>query len=161
MKMSRKAHMERRIKKISNHVNLIKRPEPLYKFRNNTGVDLVLSIPDANGKKHIEPHGEWVGDDRYMDMVRLTNEALFVGKLTPDEPEKVELLVETIKKEEKQMSDEKLILDQPETVTTHGKIEHVVAKTTPVKPLNENDPNEKKEILLTEDPIDGLEILID
>jgi hypothetical protein len=50
---------------------------------------------------------------------------------------------------------EKLILDQPDTVTEQGKVEHVVSK--PAKKLNETQGEEGKqpEVLLNEGPVEG------
>jgi hypothetical protein len=51
----------------------------------------------------------------------------------------------------------KLILDQPSTVTANGTVEHVVASQT----INEASPNaSQKEVLLNETPLDGVEIII-
>ena len=61
--------------------------------------------------------------------------------------------------EENKMPNDKLILDQPDTITNKGKIEHVVADTNP-QPINdstENKPN--SEVLLTENPLDGVSII--
>jgi hypothetical protein len=53
------------------------------------------------------------------------------------------------------MSEEKLILDQPDTVTDEGKVEHVVSKKK--KKLNETKSTgeQQPDVLLNEGPIEG------
>ena len=65
-------------------------------------------------------------------------------------------------KKENNMNENKLILDQPDTVTSKGKVEHVVDENTPVQNINDNnDVDAKKaDVLLNESPIDGLEIIL-
>ena len=60
---------------------------------------------------------------------------------------------------EHQMSD-KLILDQPDTITNKGKIEHMVGDNT-MKPLNDssNPAKQNQDVLLTENPLDGVAII--
>jgi hypothetical protein len=49
---------------------------------------------------------------------------------------------------------DKLILDQPDTITEQGKVEHVV-QGSPVQPLRESEKAEEtKEVLLNERPVD-------
>ena len=54
----------------------------------------------------------------------------------------------------------KLILDQPDTVTAKGTIEHVVDNAVPVQKINDSTNNKQQpDVLLNEGPIDGLEII--
>ncbi len=56
--------------------------------------------------------------------------------------------------------EQKLILDQPNIVKQEGTIEHVL----PVKqkPLHEGIPNEEKpDVLINEDPMSGVEIILE
>jgi hypothetical protein len=53
----------------------------------------------------------------------------------------------------------KLVLDQPDRITTEGKVESVVRDDVPVKPLHDHDAKNQKDVLLNEVP-DG-EIIID
>jgi hypothetical protein len=58
------------------------------------------------------------------------------------------------------MTEQKLILDQPDTITNKGKIEHVVANDQPLQSLNDAcaaKPN--KDILISENPLDGIAII--
>ena len=60
------------------------------------------------------------------------------------------------------MNEQKLILDQPDLVTNQGKVEHVVAPNPKLQPINDAvNPNGSKaqDVLLTEDPVEGLTII--
>ena len=58
------------------------------------------------------------------------------------------------------MNEQKLILDQPDTVTTKGKVEHIVAPQQPIQPLNDAASNQPQaDVLLTENPLDGVAII--
>jgi hypothetical protein len=122
--------------------------EGLYVFKNRTQGTLFLSKPTATGKRTVEPNETWEGDDYYLKTM-VPREAIVVSVLKqPNQPE-----------ENQAMNEEKLILDQPDKVTSEGKIEHVVAKN---KPINENMPANpsQTEVLLTEDPLEGVEIVL-
>ena len=122
----------------------------LYVFRNNTSGSLDLPKATASGMKHIPPGGEFQGDDYFMSLVK-TNELKFVRTIVTPEQQK-----------ESKMQADKLILDQPDTVTTAGTVEHVVT-TSPVS-LTENTPvgDKPKEVLINEDPdMSGIEIITD
>ncbi len=127
--------------------------EGLYVYRNNTGATLVLPKPTPNGQTRVEANCEFEGDNYYMSLVK-TNMLKFIRELiSPDEERK-----------QKMLNEEKLILDQPPTVTTKGVVEQVVTKTTPADKkklkLQEQKPNsETGEVLLTEDPLAGVTIL--
>ncbi len=117
-------------------------------YRNNTKGTLTLPKPSFDGKLFVEPNDTWEGDESYMYMVQSSNEAKLVSVSTPTQ--------------EVNTMPEKLILDQPDTVTTAGKVEHVLVTEPTVKKLNEETPtpNPTKEVLLTEDPMEGLEIIM-
>jgi hypothetical protein len=52
-----------------------------------------------------------------------------------------------------------LILDQPDTITSKGKIEHVVDNEHPVQPLNDSTASKPAvDFLLNENPLDGVAI---
>lgn len=134
----------------------------LYVFENNTQGDLNLPKPavavfDAAGnKKHnnrmVPFKGRWHGDSYFMFLVsKSPNEARFIE--TIQEPQK--------EKEMEIMQNNKLILDQPDTVTTGGKVEHF---EQPAIKLNENKPKTDvgtSEILINEDPMEGVQIILD
>jgi hypothetical protein len=119
----------------------------MYVFRNRSSVaSLELPKPSADGKRWIEPGQTWKGDSYYMSMV-------------PREAILVESLGDT-KKEETKM-EERLILDQPEQITSAGKVEHEAADELPK--VVESSPEEckSKERLITEDPLAGVTIIRD
>lgn len=119
----------------------------MYVFRNRSSVaSLELPKPSADGKRWVEPGQTWRGDSYYMSMV-------------PREAILVESLGET-KKEEAKM-EERLILDQPEQITSAGKVEYGAADELPE--VVESSPKEgkSKERLITEDPLAGVTIIRD
>lgn len=119
----------------------------MYVFRNRSAVaSLELPKVSADGKKWVDPGATWRGDSYYLSMV-------------PREAVLVESLCEQ-KKEETKMED-KLILDQPDHVTSAGKVEYTAVGED--MPINEGVPQETKtkERLLTEDPLAGVTIIRD
>ena len=85
-----------------------------------------------------------------MNLLRLIEE------ITPKKTTQ-EIAAEIMK--ENNMPDQKLILDQPDTITQKGKVEHVVTKETPVQPLNDSAGAKNADVLLTENPLDGVSII--
>lgn len=129
----------------------------LYIYENNTDGDLKLPKPTATGIRVIGPRKRFEGDSYFMQFVgspmnllRLIEE--IKPKLTTAE------IAEQIQKEAT-MAGEKLILDQPDTITTRGKIEHVVDDTVPKQPLNDSANQTPPDVLLNEQPLAGLEII--
>ncbi len=133
----------------------------VYIYENNTDGDLKLPKPTDSGLRMIGPRKRFQGDSYFMtwvgspmNLLRLVEEV--VPKKTHQEiqQQKQELLNEV------NMQD-KLILDQPDTITNNGKIERVVAQPNQI-PLNDvTDPEQKKpDVLLTEGPLDGIEIIL-
>lgn len=119
-----------------------------YIFRNNTKGTLTLHKRSLDDRLYIEPNETWQGDESYMYMVQSTNEAKIVSVIPSTQ--------------EANIMQNKLILDQPDTVTSVGKIEHVVEQAPPVVKLNETKPapQPSKEVLITEDPMEGIEIIL-
>jgi hypothetical protein len=119
----------------------------MYLFKNRSSVaSLELPKPSADGKRWVEPGQTWKGDSYFLGMV--PGDAILVECLTEQ------------KKEDGKMP-EKLILDQPDQVTSAGKVEHSVVQED--LPINEVSPHEAKakERLLTEDPLAGVTIIRD
>lgn len=121
--------------------------EGLYLFKNRSSV-ATLELPkvSSEGKKWIEPNGTWQGDSYFFKMI--PKEAVLVKTIS--EPKKEEIM------------ENKLLLDQPDQVTTKGKVEHVVPESE--LKLNETpvvEEKETKEKLLTEDPLAGVTIIRD
>lgn len=126
--------------------------EGLFRFRNRHNATLALPKPAADGTKVVGPRGEWEGDSYFLKMI--PREATLVATLRHPQPPQMEDVV----------MEQKLILDQPDQVTTSGQIEHIMPTQPVVAPLNEQPgaPAPKpSERLLNEDPMDGVTILRD
>jgi hypothetical protein len=127
--------------------------EGLYLYRNKSkDATLELPKPTATGQKVVGPLGEWQGDNYYMQLVK-TNLATLVREIISPA-------------EEKAMNEQKLILDQPDRVTSKGTVEHVlvepnnaVAEPATTK-KTKKEHTKKKETLLNEAPVDGVEIVL-
>jgi hypothetical protein len=121
----------------------------VYLFKNNSKADIMLSKPTNEGYKVVSPGQEFRGDSYFK---KLVGQGLtFLRDETP-------IVVD----EGKIMAQEKLILDQPDQVTTQGKIEQVVKSQVPQK-LNETRPgeeNKQQDVLIAEDPLAGVEIVL-
>lgn len=125
----------------------------LFLFRNRSQT-ATLSLPKASvdGVRTVGPYnpkvpgsGEWKGNSYFFQLV-------------PRDA----ILIETITAPGEILMENKLILDQPDQVTNAGPVEHVVETDLP---LNEN-PNkgteqQSAEVLLTEDPLEGVTIIND
>ncbi len=122
----------------------------LYVFQNNTKGDLYLPKPPSEGAsrliKPVDPKvpnsGQFQGDSYFMNMVK-THE--------------LRLVREVVSANEGRM-EEKLILDQPDTVKDKGKVEQVLQRKEILIQESEND-SDNPEVLLNENPMDGIEIL--
>lgn len=123
--------------------------EGLYLFRNSTNSDLSLPRPTSSGLRVIGPMAEFQGDNYYMQMVK-TGLLRLVKELQSPENQRMAL-------EEKTMNEQKLILDQPDMITEHGKVEHVVAGQKPQQKLNETkkDKQPQPDVLLNEAPVEA------
>lgn len=125
-------------------------------FENNTDGDLKLPKATDSGIRTVGPRKRFQGDSYFLKWV---GSPLNLLKL-------VEVVVPQMtfqQIQEQNMANEKLLLDQPDTITHQGKIEHVVAQPgQPAQPINDTtDPTLKRpDILLTEDPLDGVEIIL-
>ena len=118
----------------------------VFVYENNTDADLNLPKPTSTGTRTIGPRKRFQGDSYYLTWVGSPMNLLrFIEEIVPkDNPLKTLNESETNK-----MNDNKLILDQPEIVTSQGQVEHVVVNESP-----DQDSSEKKtEILLNESPI--------
>ena len=143
----------------------------VYVYENNTDGDLTLPKPTDSGVRKISPKGKpgcrFQGDSYYLQWVGSPMNLLkFVEEIVPkmtfqelqDHKAKQQLLLE-----ETEMANERqLLLDQPDCITHNGKIERVVVEPGQIKINDNTDPNQKKpaDVLLTEDPLDGVEIIL-
>ena len=147
MKSGKKANRLERADQKRKAVEYHQAGTGMYVFRNRSSVaSLELPKPSADGKRWVEPGQTWRGDSYYMSMV-------------PREAILVESLGET-KKEEAKM-EERLILDQPEQITSAGKVEHEATDEMPKVVESSPKENRSKERLITEDPLAGVTIIRD
>ena len=124
----------------------------IYVYQNNTKGDLDLPKATKSGKKSLRVGEQFQGDNYYMRLVQ-TNELRYIKCIVSADAEN------TVLKEE--VVSDKLILNQPDRVTTQGKVEQVLVE--PKQTLNENQPKSNKpknDVLLTEDPMEGVEIIL-
>jgi hypothetical protein len=122
-----------------------------YLFQNNTGGDLILPKKTKDGIKLLNKNAQFEGDSYFFQLVR-QGQLRYIKELNAPE-ERTEDVTQT-----------KLILDQPDRVTAKGTVEQVIADQKQ-KPLNEVAPTAKKQsppadVLINEDPMDGVEILL-
>jgi hypothetical protein len=143
----------------------------VYIYENNTEGDLKLPKPTDSGVRQISPKNkpgcrfqgdsyylQWVGSP--MNLLKLVEEV--VPKMTHTELMDHRAKQEQLLEDEAMANERQLLLDQPDCITQHGKIERVVAEPGQ-QPINDNtDLSQKKpaEVLLTEDPLDGVEIIL-
>jgi hypothetical protein len=152
---ARKLNQYQRLIDLKARTEYYQHGEGLYVFRNKTSGTLELPKPTMSGTTHVGPKQEWQGDDYYMPLVR-KNEAVMVKcLLTPEQT------IEMKKQKENPVNEQKLILDQPDRVTHGGTVEQVASNAP--SPINEVSPVEQKikeEILINEDPMEGVDILM-
>lgn len=114
----------------------------IYENRDPNG-ELTLPKPTKTGTRIIGPKGRFQGDDYYMQYVRSGILRLIEILEAPVE----EVIVE-----------QKLILDQPETVTVNGQVEQIVEN--PAEVLSEDTGKKKKKpVLLNEGPVGAVELV--
>lgn len=145
MKLSKLESREYRKKKMERAIQ----GEGLYIFRNKTPGDLMLPKPAEGGVRTVPSGQEFQGDSYFMCLVK-TNQCSLVQELVSPQQTK------------EQKMQEKLLLDQPEQITAAGQVEHVVAKEPQQVPLNEvpvATETPTTDVLLTEDPLDGVDII--
>jgi len=120
-----------------------------YLFVNNTRGDLTLEKPPIKGRNPVPIGQTFVGDNYFLKLMR-SGDIRLIEVLKPAECERTEI-----------MTDQKLILDQPNRFTNQGQTEHVVPEDKGVKSLIENHPHKPiVDKLITEDPLEGVEILL-
>ncbi len=119
----------------------------LYVYENRANAELTLPKPTKSGKRILAPKERFQGDNYYMQLVR-TGNLRFI--------EEIQAPISEVK-----MTEEKLILDQPETVTTEGKVERVAPNPViPVAPISESGKaKEQAPVLINESPDDSVVII--
>lgn len=129
--------------------------EGIYVFRNNNKGTLDLPKPTKTGQTRIPENGEWEGDSYFMILVKNNMARLIRVILSPEEERKQKTM------------NEQLILDQPPRTTSDGVVEQILVK--PENPVNSNKskkkeklteaPENSEDLLITEDPLEGVVIL--
>lgn len=126
----------------------------LFVYENNTDGDLSLPKATASGHRKVGPRQRFQGDSYFMTWVKPPLNLLkFIEEVSP--------ALTHAQLMEANMAEKKLILDQPDTITHKGKVEHVVEDGALQKLHDASDPTKKQQdVLLTEDPLDGVEIIL-
>lgn len=131
----------------------------LYIFENHRNNDFSLPVKSHCGKKMIGPRGRFTGDSYFLSFVK-TGDIRMIQVLEHKAEDTPSVL-----KEASEGNMEKLILDQPEKFTVKGHTEHVVAETPGQKKLTEisgqNAGQTQPDVLLTENPLEGIDIIND
>lgn len=137
-----------------NNIEVQQKGEGLFIFKNRSSfATLELLKKSKDGKKWVGPNETWQGDSYFLKMV--PREAILVQTLINPKQET----------KEDNMSDNKLLLDQPDQVTSDGRVEHVVPneeqQINEQVPVKSENKKKSKETLLTEDPLAGVTIIRD
>ena len=123
-----------------------------YIFENNTSGDFQLPKPAMNGARWLKKDAQFTGDSFFL-------------KYVPKELRLISVVVEASQVNVNESTESKLILDQPDTVTQSGKVEDTQ--------LNDSTENKDEhegscacetcsdQMLLNEDPMSGVDIIID
>jgi hypothetical protein len=128
--------------------------EGVFVFANNTKGDLQLAKPPIKGGVKIGsmtliPRGaEFHGDSYFLPMLRTNELRLIETLISPEEQRST-------------MQEQKLLLNQPDRVTTKGTVEQVIPPQ-PQQALNEGQPARQpvQDVLINEDPMSGVEIVL-
>jgi len=123
--------------------------DTIYTFENHRTHDFSLPKKSFDGKSLIPPKGKFKGD-AYFLMFLKTGDV----RLVSAEP--------YINESKKENDMQKLILDQPDRVTSHGKTESVVVDTPTQQVLTETPTKVNApapDVLLVENPLDGIDII--
>jgi hypothetical protein len=133
----------------------------LFEYRNRSSGTLTLpkSIRIKGREiKEIEKNGTWEGDSYFQILVR-QGLASLVRVIVPEDAPVVLPQTLNVIKEGTEMSEDKLLLEQPDTVKTTGKVEQVVANANANAKKIEKPKSKNEEVLLNDDPLSGVQIL--
>lgn len=152
-RMNRYQRRELNAEKLKNNMS----GTGIYIYENNSDGDLKLPKPTDSGIKTVGPRKQFQGDSYYMQWVGSPMNLL---KLVQEVVPQMTFQQKQDLKEEQIMNDKQLILDQPDCINEHGKVERVIVEPTQI-PINDNtNQNQPVDVLLTEDPLDGVEIIL-
>lgn len=119
-----------------------------YLFQNNTKGDFYLPRPTKTGQRIVRKDQQFIGDSYYFQ---------FCGNLQHSGIKAKSNELRFIQEVKQPMPQEKLITEVPPTVTHEGTVEYV--RQTSNEKLNEEKDKNQVEVLLTEDPLDGIKLL--
>ena len=126
----------------------------LYEYRNRSKSDFLLPKPANDGRKSICAGGVFQSDSYFLrnvpsplSIVRVIDQGL------PEQTKGEVIMTEAV------ISEEKLILDQPDTVTSAGKVEQVVVGKKSKKAAIKLQESEEGEKLICDAPNGDVEIL--
>lgn len=126
--------------------------EGLYLYENHSEADLTLPRPTKSGLRSVGPKSQFQGDNYFMQLVRNGHLRLIKELQSPEQERSLR---------EGTMEQEKLILDQPKTITEHGEVEHVINANTPVQKLHEGGDEPQPDVLLNEAPVDDGFVIVE
>lgn len=127
--------------------------EGVYVFRNHTNGELMLPKPLAGGKTRVNKGEEFQGDSYFLSLVKC-NMLTLVREI--QSPQAQRLDIEKVKLMEQQ----KLLTEQPQIVTAHGKVEHVVTEQPKAAKKVIGEHKTGGPVLLNETGnLDGVEIM--
>jgi hypothetical protein len=166
MKKNKAEAMQERLKNIHS----LSKPDltkNTYIFQNHKKHDFALPHKSFDGKKYIGPGQTFHGDEYFMMFVKTGD--LRINRVIEGVSEIVENnLNESVNNVGTQLKEgasmEKLILEQPNKVTTEGTVEHVVRQPQTVlrdhNVSNQKTPEQAaQDVLLNENPMAGIDII--
>jgi len=145
--------------------------DTIYIFENHRNSDLSLPRKSYDEKTLIPPRGRFKGDSYFLMLmktgyVRLVGSEPYIRTPAPAAPQPAAVQEQAKPlNESKENNMEKLILDQPEKFTARGHSEAVNVSNQPqvesckASQENSNASSNNKEVLLTENPLDGIDII--
>jgi len=148
-RLTRSEKKKNRIEKLESDM----KGSGLFVFENNTNADLKLPKITQSGTRSIGARQRFQGDSYYLSWV---GPPLGLLKLVEEIIPKDNSTKKT--EENRTMNENKLILDQPDIVTTKGKVEHVVSQPNQILSDSNLNGETSPEVLLNEGPLDGVEI---
>jgi len=117
----------------------------LHIFENHHNYDLMLPRPAHKNLTIVKAKSKFFADKDFQEYVKVG----MIRYIGPHQTKEV-------------LMENKLILDQPNIVTTEGVIEHVAAgQTCKKKVLKEGEGEKLDEVLLVESPSAGIKIITD
>ena len=122
----------------------------LFVYQNNTGGDLILAKTGSDGTKKLAKGATFQGDSYFKQWVGPPlNTLRFISIVTESDNNKIVTEAELAVFKGEPMPEPKLIIDQPDRVLEQ-----------PKENKETTESKESEEMLLTEEPMDGVEIIL-